>query len=725
MIFPSRCKAAIVIGLFVASMTVLTSITAEGGEWVHMKRQSPDQPISSLLDMPGGELWAATGDDYYQYDGINWRILEGDREQFLFPYPFISDDDGKVYILDQARLAVLSDGAVRWYDSAGAQAPVTGTFADDGTLYLTSNNLNGKGIYAFDGESVIKINDSRGISVAADHDGRVWATIRESSTDAVKLLCRENDVWSDRTSEVSDSLPPLTYSNNTGATVTVAPDGALWVNNRGKYAVLRDGVWSFGGSGGTPVYIDFDSAGGVWGYNAASLFLLDQSGVWRESRTMTSGPLLAPKFMVNNTSGGIWITDGADLYQYSGGKWNLDVTPYDLASDTVTTLAFTYDGLLLCGHGIRFVNDNENHGISIWDGSQWFHTTQFGPWTVNNVYHLETTPYGTVMAYTDMGFMEYDDHEWTVADSLGSIVDSAVTETDMVWEDYNTLWLSTYSGLIRYNDQKNPSLVMYLPLDTQGKPKPKPLYSVTVGVDGLIYCQDESRNILSFEEPNKIWENVVTNSLHTHDFELDINGLIWGALDDGLGFWNTSSQSWELVTPVMDARKIDIDPEGRIWLSGNGGTGYYSDDVWHGYQELAGVRAADFAFSENGDVAINVRDYSNGDAFNGIYIKTTSTGVEESVPEAIAIEAVNVPNPFNPVTSIRFSLPEAGHAEISVYSASGQLVRSLGSDWYPAGWSSIIWDAGTDDGGKCSSGVYFYRIVTGKASTAGKMLLMR
>lgn len=695
-------------------------------EWMHLTRQTPAAHIDYLLQMPGGEVWVATDNNFFQYDGTVWRIIDGAREQFNFPVPFISDDAGKVYFLDGKKLGVLSGSAVQWFDSAGAQAPVTGAFGDDGVLYFTSNNLSWKGIYSFDGDAVTRISDERAISVAADHDGRVWATVRDSATDEVKLVCREQGAveWIDRTAEISAALAPLIYSNI--PSLRIAPDGALWVNNRGKYAVYRDDGWTFGGSGGTPLYIDFDSSGDVWGCGTTAIYLLNESDVWESSHTMTIGPNLMPRFMAETVVDGVLIADNDHLYHRINGYWKPVESPYDLASDKVTTMAFTYDGTLLCGHAIRKVQPYENLGISIWDGTQWYNTNLFGRQTVNNVFHLETTPDGGVMAYTDFGFFEYLDNTWTKIDSLDAVVEADIVETDMTWEDYNTLWLTTYKGLVRYNPLIKPNRVVYLPRDPDGQPYPGELFSGIFGPDGLLYCQDLGKDILSFEENNKIWELVIPNNqaIQTNDFTFDSEGLIWGALDTGLFWWDESSRDWIQAAPIQGARKVDIDGDGRIWVANDGGTGYYSNDSWHTVPEFEGVRISDFAFSELGDVAVNAYDYTR-DTYRGLYVNMMSTGLNDAPPEAVSIETISVPNPFNPVTAIRFRLPEAGYADIAVYSTSGQKIRSFGQEWYPAGWNSVVWDSRSDSGEQCASGVYFYHISAGAAVAAGKMLLLR
>ena len=85
----------------------------------------------------------------------------------------------------------------------------------------------------------------------------------------------------------------------------------------------------------------------------------------------------------------------------------------------------------------------------------------------------------------------------------------------------------------------------------------------------------------------------------------------------------------------------------------------------------------------------------------------------------------NHPNPFNPTTTIRFTLPVAERATLAVFSQDGSLVRVLVDDMREAGTHLVEWDGRDSAGVNVSSGVYFYRLTAGKVSKAGKMVLVK
>ena len=90
-----------------------------------------------------------------------------------------------------------------------------------------------------------------------------------------------------------------------------------------------------------------------------------------------------------------------------------------------------------------------------------------------------------------------------------------------------------------------------------------------------------------------------------------------------------------------------------------------------------------------------------------------------SIPTAFELEQ-NFPNPFNPATTISYSLPASDRVEIKVYDVRGREVATLVDDIREAGKHNVQFDAA-----HISSGVYFYRIQTSKFSEAKKMTLLK
>jgi len=86
----------------------------------------------------------------------------------------------------------------------------------------------------------------------------------------------------------------------------------------------------------------------------------------------------------------------------------------------------------------------------------------------------------------------------------------------------------------------------------------------------------------------------------------------------------------------------------------------------------------------------------------------------------------NVPNPFNPRTTIRFALPEATVVDLTVYDQKGRRVRTLLSGRaFPAGEHAAVWDGTGQDGRRVAAGVYFYRFSTPTFTRTRAMALVK
>jgi FlgD Ig-like domain len=94
-------------------------------------------------------------------------------------------------------------------------------------------------------------------------------------------------------------------------------------------------------------------------------------------------------------------------------------------------------------------------------------------------------------------------------------------------------------------------------------------------------------------------------------------------------------------------------------------------------------------------------------------------------PLARTLLLQNVPNPFNPITTIRFTLVDRSHATIAVFDIAGRHVRTLVDDTRAAGSHEVTWDGRDARGDAVSSGLYFYRLTTPDFTTSKKMLLLK
>ncbi len=85
----------------------------------------------------------------------------------------------------------------------------------------------------------------------------------------------------------------------------------------------------------------------------------------------------------------------------------------------------------------------------------------------------------------------------------------------------------------------------------------------------------------------------------------------------------------------------------------------------------------------------------------------------------------NSPNPFNPRTTISFTLPERARVTLAIYDVKGSLVRTLVDDTIGEWYQERVWDGRDASGNRVSSGVYFYRLTAGDKTLTKRMVLLK
>ena len=85
----------------------------------------------------------------------------------------------------------------------------------------------------------------------------------------------------------------------------------------------------------------------------------------------------------------------------------------------------------------------------------------------------------------------------------------------------------------------------------------------------------------------------------------------------------------------------------------------------------------------------------------------------------------NFPNPFNPITTLRYELPEDSFVEVTVYDMLGNVVNNLINTNQSSGFKSIQWNATNNQGQPVSAGVYLYKIQAGDFVDTKKMILLK
>jgi hypothetical protein len=123
------------------------------------------------------------------------------------------------------------------------------------------------------------------------------------------------------------------------------------------------------------------------------------------------------------------------------------------------------------------------------------------------------------------------------------------------------------------------------------------------------------------------------------------------------------------------------------------------------------------------DLAGNPRIYGN-QVDLGAYEWQGQTDIEDQITVP-AFSMRNYPNPFNPSTTILFSIPETRQVRISVYNLKGQKVKDLIKTEMTRGTHRVIWDGKDSNNRDVGSGIYLFKLESGANILNRKAMLMK
>jgi hypothetical protein len=162
------------------------------------------------------------------------------------------------------------------------------------------------------------------------------------------------------------------------------------------------------------------------------------------------------------------------------------------------------------------------------------------------------------------------------------------------------------------------------------------------------------------------------------------------------GEWNWAIQAGG--SNVDSGHDISIDTEGNFFV-----TGIFSSTAQFGINSITSMGEQDIFIAK---------------LANGTYFKN------ETIPLITTLS--NYPNPFNPSTTIEFSIQNNSPIDISIYNIKGQKINTLTRNEFVKGDHSIIWNGDDEYGNPVSSGIYYYKLnINGKTEAVKKCLLLK
>jgi hypothetical protein len=190
-------------------------------------------------------------------------------------------------------------------------------------------------------------------------------------------------------------------------------------------------------------------------------------------------------------------------------------------------------------------------------------------------------------------------------------------------------------------------------------------------------------------------------------------------------------ETWAELFPSENISALGLDGEALVYVGWNdlypgpSGVAYWNEDL----QDLIFVNDGLPNSSINKIVTFpleGTRAIMACTDSGAYYYLPDPTDVDNHLP--IADEVIlwdNYPNPFNPVTTIRFDLAEAKNTRLTIYSVEGKQVSRLADSVIEAGMHEVSWRGRDDQGRLVPSGVYFYCLEAGDIHKTKRMVLIR
>jgi len=232
----------------------------------------------------------------------------------------------------------------------------------------------------------------------------------------------------------------------------------------------------------------------------------------------------------------------------------------------------------------------------------------------------------------------------------------------------------------------------------------------------LIYSGEEAglnHRLLFFDKDEIIWQQHQFANIYRTLFNLKKNNkALWNGNDGGQLLRVTTTNNPSIFAFVREKENCKVfeifnltNQEKTFTLQGNFYTGNYRDAF-----------SNDSAFFfENSEMTLPPWGYRVFEFGSGIILEQN----DEILMNGFTLSQ-NYPNPFNPMTKIKYSIPQSSNVLIKVFGFLGNEIKTLVDEYKNAGVYEVDFNANN-----LSSGIYFYRMVSGRYSETNKMILLK
>lgn len=202
-----------------------------------------------------------------------------------------------------------------------------------------------------------------------------------------------------------------------------------------------------------------------------------------------------------------------------------------------------------------------------------------------------------------------------------------------------------------------------------------------------------------------------------------ITASVWLTRAHNRGLFNIAQE---------DTYTVQVSPLDTEWATGDAvdweSLTFAPWQTWNGGlpPSMVGLDAVVHLISDDIYLDIRFESWTAGNGGGGFsYLRasapTVGVGDRPPVPTATLTAA---PNPFNPATTLRFTLADQQPVRLTLYDARGRTVRTLVDELRPAGSQAIRWDGRDDDGRTVAAGTYVARLQAGSLTAATAVTLL-
>ena len=468
-------------------------------------------------------------------------------------------------------------------------------------------------------------------------------------------------------------------------------------------------------------------------------------GVWynfNESNSpLTIGGVTAVTEYNNNATlvSSYYIGGGTTLHKLSGNSWTQVTVPQTQYNEIYYMWFDEYTGRLY----LDFIGANgDNNLFYSYDLQVWIPIPAYPVYDINQMKRLNNI----IWIASPQGLLKYDGSTFTLYNTTNSgLPHNNVTALD--FDSFGNVWAATQGGLVKY-DGINWTVYNR--------------YNSPLSCDNLTgVVIDSSNNIF-------ISSTYIYNSIQS----IPANGLV---KFDGINWTIFNSQNSgkpDYIPGYEDINCLAIDASGKIWMATQSGVGVYDKDgipvpveltsfsatvnnynVLLSWQTATEINNSGFeiqklkeskseklqnwesiGFVTGNGTTTEIQKYSFTDKilsegkyqyrlkqidYDGSFEYSNTIEVEISTPIKFSLEQ-NFPNPFNPSTSLKYSVGKHAKVNLKIFDILGNEITTLVNEEKAPGFYSVEFDAHS-----LASGIYFYRIQAGNFIETKKMILLK